>query len=328
MDGNMVTIVTGRIKNRDNNSSASRKFESESCREMLYPETRTGITRNDKIAFERLRSSIDQLNHLEKGKDTRHLLGLLPENVVECGVRVYKIMQKIAKDIPPIRQESLKRAAKILGYSSRELLDVLRRHPDPRTSRRIKFGELIDPETNLNVPVTKRTIRDAALELGFQSDELLKILSDDPKLSIEEDESKEYRKRSEKKGLSFHGGADYPLSILVFYLREHLKRKTGKVHNELIDGFLCEQSFSDARNPSSISRRATLKGREFKDVYDFFRDLYNFFREIFLAFSTSDNSLETILAFELEKGRLASDKAENEPDVFFPIWENFLSSKP
>ncbi|MBE9571633.1 MAG: hypothetical protein IMF11_13475 [Proteobacteria bacterium] len=253
-----------------------------------------------------------QLNYLKKGPDTDKLIKLVTENVVKCGIRVYRIMRDIVKNIPPITKEQLKKASNILGYHNDQLLELFLINPDQKTAQRIEFGQLIASKMDDITSITKKEIKKAARELGFQADQLLKILVNDPNREIELDQEDNYDKRDGKKTIKMHKGTDFPLNILIFYLREHLKKTTGKYDYSLIDGFLGEQEILGGQNESSILRRSQ---RYSPQKY---REVYNFLQEVYEA------ALDSNMIFNQEMRRSAVGGPESERDMGFPPWEDYL----
>ena len=254
----------------------------------------------------------DQLNYLKKGPDTDKLIEQVTENVVKCGIRVYRIMRDIVKNIPPITKEQLKKAANILGYHSDQLLEYLLINPDQKTTQRIEYGQLVASEIDDITSITKKAIKKAARELGFQADQLLQILVNDPNRGIESDQEDDYDKRAGKKTIKMHKGTDFPLNILIFYLREHLKKTTGKYKDSLIDGFLGEQEIMGGQNESSILRRSQ---RYSPQKY---REVYNFLQEVYEA------AFDSNMIFNQEMRRSALDGPKSERDMDFPSWEDYL----
>ena len=257
-----------------------------------------------------------QLTHLEKGIYTKGLIDLLEsENIAKRGIWVYRIMRDIEKKIPPITKEALHEAAKILDYHSHQLLDLLLINPDPKTKQRIAFGQLIVSEIDDIVPITEKAVKKAARVLGFQTDQLSRFLRDDPNRKIESDQGNDHEGTTEEGIVRMHKGTDFPLNILVFFLRAHLSKRTGRAHDALISGFLSDQEImDDVCEESSILRRAQRYSPEkYEEIYNFYREIYE-----------EPLNRDSILNQEMRRSPL--DGPESEGDLIFPSWEAFLFS--
>lgn len=269
----------------------------------------------------------DRLNNLklDSAENTlkliNHLGGEIGKDILRCGLRVYRIIKDIQKAIPAIREDSLRAAAKELGYyRSEQLLEILLIDPDPLLKRRLEYGRLLDSQKGGYPPfITDKSLKAASRLLGIEKDRLWKLLVRDPNLIMGNEQPS--NPNDEKK---MHGATDYALNILIVYLREHLRMATGKYNYGLIDGFLYEQGITDTvHEESSISRRAT------RYELQVLKRFYLFFHEIFEAFPIKPpKSLDQILKPLHEMRSLAVDNPQepHERNVLFPEWEHFLPS--
>jgi len=212
-------------------------------------------------------NSFDQLNHLEQGNATNKLILLISKNVVQCGIRVYRILRDIKKEIAPITQKDLKKICMILGWPTNDHgIDYLvqRITADPKTARKVTYGDLIKPMA--------------------------------------------YRP------------PNYPLYILVIYLRRHLIRIKARPHNALISDFLSEQRINDKYSPDRISKVSRMDLQRLEDIYNLFLKIYE------APGSGGDVSLDSILTFEEETRRLAVNASADNPmrDIVFPSWKDFM----
>lgn len=255
-----------------------------------------------------------QLTHLEKGIDTDKLIELVSENIAKRGIWVYRIMRDIEKKIPPITKKALEEAAKILGYHSHQLLDLLLINPDPKTKQRIAFGQLIASAIDDIVPITEKAVKKAATVLGFQTEQLHQFLLNDLNRKMESDQGDDHKGATEEEIVRMHKGTDFPLNILVFFLRAHLRKRTGRAHDALINGFLCDQEIMDVCEESSILRRAQrYSPKKYEEIYNFYREIYE---EVL--------NWNSILNQEMRRSPV--DGPESEGDLIFPSWEAFLFS--
>jgi len=268
-----------------------------------------------------------RLNYLEleDAENTLQLIKWLSKergnDILRCGLRVYRIMKDVEEMISPIRQNELRAAAKILGYKdSQQLFDELYETSDPLLARRLEMGRLLDSKEDYEPHViTNGQLEAAAMKIRIDKEQLRELMSSNPDLLIEN--SLNSKSKSRRK---LHGNTDYPLTILTVYLREHLKSTTGKYLYEAIDGFLCDQGImDDMHDNSTISRRATRYG------LDKLHEVYNFFRDIVEPHIGVARSIEEILKSDQEMQKLAIDcrkEGIKENAVFFPEWKDFLPS--
>ena len=84
---------------------------------------------------------IDRLNFIEKGKSTDELIKILSNNIVACGVRIYRIMSEIESSINPINRKQIILASKKLGYSVDAFLKLIEGFGDPIIKKRISLGQ-------------------------------------------------------------------------------------------------------------------------------------------------------------------------------------------
>jgi len=87
--------------------------------------------------------SFDRLSNLLPGPRTEELIEKTSENIVKCGIRVYRIIREIEASLTPITEPGLKKASFDLSISKGRLEKVLSN--DPEFSRRIAFGRLCRP---------------------------------------------------------------------------------------------------------------------------------------------------------------------------------------
>ena len=229
----------------------------------------------------------------EKGKD-----------ILQCGLRVYRIMKDVEEMISPIREDVLRPAAKILGYKySKQLFDGLYESTDPLLVRRLETGHLLDSRENSQPRhISDKKLKAAAIKIGIDKDQLKNLLSNKPELLITNKPNPKTKSR-----IKIHGNTNYPLTILIVYLREHLKITTGKYSYQAINDFLGEQEImEDWCDDTTISRRAN------RYKLDKLHEVYDYFRDIVTPLIGVVRSIEEILESQKEMRRLVIGKTEEE----------------
>jgi hypothetical protein len=107
--------------------------------------------------------AFDQLSRITLEGDTQKLINMTSLNIVQCGVRVFRIMREIQRRIIPISQDDLRKAARTLRIQPQQDPDgvfptispgdtlrlILERDPerDPNYIRRIAMGQIQRPNS-------------------------------------------------------------------------------------------------------------------------------------------------------------------------------------
>jgi len=138
------------------------------------------------------------------------------ECILQCGLRVYRIMKAVEESISPIREDKLRAAAKILGYeNSQQLFDDLSETSDPLLTRRLKMGRLLDSREDYQSPFVRDHQLEAVAQLiGIKKDQLKEVVLNNPNFSITNKPSPATKSKK-----MVHGNTDYSLTILTVYLR-------------------------------------------------------------------------------------------------------------
>jgi hypothetical protein len=155
------------------------------------------------------------------------------------------------------------------------------------------------------------------------------------------------------RGKSKHRPPDYPLNILIFLLREHLKNAEKKINNSmgggnsetqvtfagttmprasinsLISGFLGEQKIQIGRHRPDDKDNSPdddlISKRLKRHPIEKLREAYDFFQTVYGAPALLDVSPnEAVLSFDQQMRLSTSDEPQDEWDVFFPTWNDSL----
>jgi len=262
--------------------------------------------------------SFDELNKLLPGPTTDELASLISENVVRCGIRVFNVMRDIEKSITPISRRKLEQACKALGWT-----DTPKEIKPKRPIAKEQLNELGETE----------------FQTRTQIDQLEILLRANPGLA----------RRIEKYYLfprEPNRPRDYPLNILILYLRSHILKVRPRPHNELICDFLAEQEIHDRFMPKEISDIVKkISVEQFEKVYRVFHEIYEAPGRIILnepgytkgriylragdrieILSGKPTMMDDLMEFIRDTRRVVVESPSSERDCYiFPPWDIFMS---
>jgi len=179
----------------------------------------------------------DRLSHLLPGLKTDELIKKTSENIVSCGIRVYRIIREIQGQLRPITNKDLREVSSVL------LKALLRGNDLPEASKEFK-AKLPMFSFKIEMLLSK----DAAFSRQIALGRLVK---------------------------PSHRPPDIALNVLIIYLREHLKAKQYRPNNALICEFLSEQGIKEGFEPYRISKLAAkINPTKLKEIYEFFQEVY------------------------------------------------------
>jgi hypothetical protein len=301
-----------------------------------------------------LRNGLEQLNNLEEGEETENLKEILSENLLKCGIRVFRIMSAIDK-LKPIKRDQIRRAAKILDYSFKPFSSMLAASSNTEILRRIKLGDLFDYSEQENeplfeihrltedevdrlkatgknflakkirnerqacdvyLPCDEKKIKRACRELDITTTNLMEIVGTDPSRVVDVNQN-----GTQGNILKIHGHMDNPLNILVYFFRHHLRRIKSKSINGRILKFIQEQGIIDSGKleESSISKKAS---NERAALYEY---VYNNYHSVFWALNTYKFlNLEAAIQKAKDQRQISFDDTKNYYDLIFPTWSQFI----